>query len=59
MINKLNNSFLGGAPTSICHFFCLSIRLSVRLAIHPPLCHAPYLRDHTSYNDNFWYTCVK
>ena len=32
--------FLGGAPTSICHFFRLSVRPSVR--------RAPYLRNRTS-----------
>ena len=26
---SFKNAFLGGAPTSICHFFCLSIHLSV------------------------------
>ena len=26
--------FLGGAPASICHFFCLSVHLSVRLSIY-------------------------
>ena len=40
-------AFLGGAPTSICHFFHLSI------------CFPPYLRNCTSSNHNFWYTCVK
>ena len=23
------------------------------------VCHAPYLRDHTSYDCHLWYTCVK
>ena len=23
------------------------------------ICHAPYLRNHTSYDCHFWYTCVK
>ena len=41
--------FLGGAPTSICHFF----RPSVRPSVH----RAPYLRNCTSFNHNFWYTC--
>ena len=35
--------FLGGAPTSICHFF---------LFIRRP----PYLRNRASSNHNFWYT---
>ena len=35
------SSFLGGAPTSICHFFRLSI------------CRAPYLRNRTSSNQAF------
>ena len=43
--------FLGGAPTSICHFFCLSIHLFS--------CCTPYLRNHTSCNHNFWSTYVK
>ena len=43
--------FLGGAPISICHFFCLFVC--------PSLCRAPYLRNHTSSNHNFCYTCVK
>ena len=44
-------SFLGGTPTSICHFFRPFVRLSV--------CRAPYLRNRTSSDDNFWYTYVK
>ena len=51
--------FLGGAPTSVCHFYhssmCPSVCPSVRLSI----CHAPYLRNHTSSDHNFWYSCVK
>ena len=43
--------FLSGAPTSICHFFCPSVCLSV--------CRAPYLRNHASSNHSFWYTCVR
>ena len=27
--------FLGGAPTSICHFFCLSISPFICLSVHP------------------------
>ena len=34
--------FLGGAPTSICHFFH-----PVHLSIHPSVHRAPYLRNHT------------
>ena len=51
--------FLGGAPTSICHFCCPSIRSSIRLSIHPSLCHALYFRNCTSCDHYFWYTCVK
>ena len=43
--------FLGGTPTSICHFFCPFVC--------PSTCHVPYLRNQTSSNHNFWYTCVK
>ena len=39
------------APTSICHFFHPSVHLSVPCT--------PYLRNRTSSNHNFWYTCVK
>ena len=39
--------FLGGAPTSICHFFRPSVRC------------APYIRNRTTSNHSFWYTCVK
>ena len=42
---------LGGAPTSICHFFCPSIC--------PSVCRAPYLRNRTPSNHNIWYTCAK
>ena len=35
--------------------FCLSLCLSIRSSVH----HAPYLRNCTSSNHNFWYTCVK
>ena len=35
------------APTSICHFFRPSVR------------RAPYLRNRTSSDHDFWYTCVK
>ena len=45
-------SLSGGAPTSICHFFCLPVCCS---SIH----HAQYLRNHTSSDHNFWYTYVK
>ena len=34
-------------PTSTCHFFCLSVGRT------------PYLRNCTSSNHSFWYTCVK
>ena len=39
--------FLGGAPTSICHFF------------HPFVRRSPYLRNYTSSVHNLWYTYVK
>ena len=44
------SSFLGKAPTSMCHFFCPSVRLSIY--------HAQYFRNHTSSNQDFWHTCV-
>ena len=37
--------FFRGVPTSICHFF--------PLPTCPSICHAPYLRTHTSSNHNF------
>ena len=44
------------------HLF-MSLFPSVRPSVHPsvdPSVHcAPYLRNHTSYDHNFWYTCVK
>ena len=43
--------FLGGAPTSVCHFFHLSIHLFVMHRISGTV---PHLSDH-----NFWYTCLK
>ena len=49
--NFLELSFLGGVPSSICNFFqsvCLSAHLST-----------PYLRNYTSCDHNFWYTCIK
>ena len=39
--------FLGGASTSICHFF------------HPSVRRVRYLRNRASSNRRFWYTCVK
>ena len=39
--------FLGGAATSTCHFLCPSVAC------------IPYLRNRTSSNHGFWYTCVK
>ena len=42
MITVGSLQFLGGAPTSICHFFCRLVR--------PSFCCAPYLRNHTSYH---------
>ena len=52
---SLANTFLGGAPTSICYFFCPSACPSIHLSI----CCAPYLRNRTSSDHNFWYTYVK
>ena len=43
--------FLCEPSTSICHFFCPSIRPSIHCT--------PYLRNHTSSNHNFWCTFVK
>ena len=43
--------FLGGAPTSIPHFFCPFVC--------PSICRISYLRNRTSSNHNFWYTSVK
>ena len=60
------SKFLGGAPTSICHFFHLSICLSVRLSIHLPICPFVCLSIcllHTISQEpsdhNFRYACVK
>ena len=47
--------FLGGASTSVCHFFPPSVCPSVR----PSFCCAPYLRNRTSSDHNFWCTYVK
>ena len=41
LFNSRTHPFLGGAPTSICHFFHLSV------------CHTPYLRNCTSSGHNF------
>ena len=47
-LNSVRNiDFLGGTPTSICHFFHPSVRL------------APYLRNRTTSSHSFLYTCVK
>ena len=54
-INLTVSFFLGGGPTSICHFFYLSVHPSVRPSIH---C-AAYLRNRTSSDHNFQYTYVK
>ena len=51
--------YLGGAPTSIYHFFRLSVPLSVRLSVRPSVRRAPYLRNHAPSDHNFWYTDVK
>ena len=44
-------ALLDGAPTSVCHFFCLSVC--------PSICCAPYLKNCTSSDYNFWYKCAK
>ena len=55
-IFKFFISFQVGHPTLCVTFsICLSIRPSVHLFVR---C-APYLRNHTSSNHNFLYTCVK
>ena len=56
MLKSLVNCFLGGAPTSIYHFFCPSVPLSVRLSVHPSVRPAPYPRNCTSSDNNFWCT---
>ena len=48
---KLRQTFLGGAPTSICHFF--------RLSFCPSVHHTPYLRNSTLSDHNFLHTYVK
>ena len=62
--------YLGGAPTSICYVFRLSVhpsvrppfRLSVHLSVHLSVCPsvrcAPYLRNHAPCDHNFWYRCI-
>ena len=63
---------LDGAPTSIFHFFCLSVYLSICPSIHPPtsICHffcpshlptclSIYSTVHTSYDNHLWYAIVK
>ena len=44
---------------SVCLSICLSVCLSVCLSICPSVCRAPYLKNGTSSNNNFWYTHVK
>ena len=46
----ISPGFLSAVPTSICHFFCLSV--------HPSVTHNN-LRYRTSCVHNFWYTYVK
>ena len=56
IISDCSDRFLvGGVPTSICHFSCLSNCPSVR----PSIYYSPCLRNCTSSDHNFWYTCVK
>ena len=51
--------FLDRAPTPICHLFRLSVPPSICSSVCPSVYHVPYLRNPTSSNHNFWYTCVK
>ena len=51
LLEILNSCVSGKYIESICHFFCPFIS--------PSVCHAPYLRNRTSSNHNFCYTCVK
>ena len=44
-------NFLGGAPTSLCHFFRPSVYSSVHRALYPRKC--------TSFDRNFWYPYMK
>ena len=37
----------------------MSLFPSVSLSVCLSVCCTPYLRNHTSSNHNFWYTCVK
>ena len=37
----------------------MSLFPSVRPSVRPSVHRAPYLRNCTSFNHNFWYTCVK
>ena len=53
---NINYQFLGGAFTSICHFFRPFVCLP---SICSSICCAPYLRDRTSSNYNLWYADVK
>ena len=36
------------------HFY-----MSLFLSVHPSVCRAAYLKNHTSSDHNFWYTYVK
>ena len=36
-----------------------SFHLPVCLSVCPSICRTPYLKNRTSSNHNFWYTCVK
>ena len=51
--------FLDGEPTSVCHFYHSSMFLSVCPSVHLSIYHAPYLRNRTSSDHNFWYSSVK
>ena len=51
--------FLGGAPTSMCLFFRPSVHPSIHPSVRPSICRAPFFKNHTSSNQNVWYTFVK
>ena len=56
-LNKIQFLFLGGPPTSICHFFCGKKlpEMKNNNYIH----HVPYLRNSNASDHDFSYTCVK
>ena len=42
-------NFLGRAPTSICHFFCLSVHPSIHPSIYSSVCWSVSLSSHLSF----------